>query len=185
MLGFDLLAKEYDTLRRVDRAASISDIIIKHIINGKNKSAMEYGCGTGLVGMRIASTVESLMFVDSSPEMIKQVSTKIKDQCIENASARSQDIVVSSANLPNFDYIFMSLVLHHIIDTELIFMRLHSLLNKGGHLLIVDLDEEDGKFHAEYADFDGHNGFSQIELIALSKGIGFYKAESETFYYGS
>ena len=81
------------------------------------------------------------------------------------------------------DYIFSSLVLHHINDTELILTNLFNLLNKNGKLLIIDVDTDDGNFHAHRTDFEGHNGYEHSFLIDLCKSIGFSEVEIKTFYH--
>jgi len=45
------------------------------------------------------------------------------------------------------------------------------------------LDEEDGSFHKNHPEFDGHNGFNQEELSKTLKSCGFKDIESNTFYY--
>lgn len=185
MEKFDSIAKDYDTDKRIQRAKVISDKIRSHVVPDKENTAMEFGCGTGLVGLELAPIFKSLLMVDASCGMIEQTKKKLNEMNLQTVTALCCDLTVSSDELPKFDYIFMSLVLHHIKDTEAILTRLHNMLNKGGHLLIVDLDKEDGSFHAKYPDFDRHNGFDQTELINLSKKAGCCKAEAETFYHGS
>lgn len=64
-----------------------------------------------------------------------------------------------------------------------IIKNFYELLNNHGYLCIVDLDEEDGSFHKNYPDFDGHNGFNQEELKKVLIGAGFRDIESNTFFY--
>ena len=47
----------------------------------------------------------------------------------------------------------------------------------------LDLDEEDGSFHHNFPDFDGHNGFNQKKLKAVLEKNNFKEVESETFFY--
>ena len=74
-------------------------------------------------------------------------------------------------------------LLHHIEDTEGITRNFYELLNEDGYLCIVDLNEEDGSFHKNYPDFNGHNGFNQNELKNILISNGFKNVESKTFYY--
>lgn len=53
---------------------------------------------------------------------------------------------------------------------------------KYGYLCIIDLDEEDGSFHKEDKDFNGHNGFNQNDLKNILLETGFKEAEVNTFY---
>lgn len=186
MENFDSFAKEWDTESRIERAKAIANEIRTHIeINSNKKSAVEFGCGTGLVGFQLTDCFKSITFADSSSGMIEQVKKKLSDANIQNASTLYTDFIETIPTDFRVDYIFSSLVLHHIIDTKTIFERLYKILNRGGHLLIVDLNTDDGSFHAKYPDFDGHNGFEQLSLINLSKEVGFSKVNIHTFYHNS
>jgi hypothetical protein len=45
------------------------------------------------------------------------------------------------------------------------------LLVEGGHLCVVDLDDEDGSFHG--ADFEGHHGFQRSTMSSHLARAGF------------
>ena len=181
-MNFDLQAKNYDIDRRVKRAQIIAEKILSYITDGDKKSAMEYGCGTGLVGLQLADKFHSVLFMDSSRAMIDEVKQKIVG--MRNASARYGDLIKTSLLDLRFDYIFLSLVLHHIKDTETILTRFGKLLHNDGRLLIVDLNKDDGRFHAGEAGFDGHHGYGHQELKDLLMKTGFHGVEIQTFYHG-
>lgn len=65
----------------------------------------------------------------------------------------------------------------------MITQKLGILKNEERSLCIVDLDKEDGSFHKEYEDFDGHNGFNQEELKDILTSVGFKDIQSNTFFY--
>ena len=58
------------------------------------------------------------------------------------------------------------------------------MLNVNGVLCIVDLDEEDGRFHKNEEGFNGHNGFNQQWLKEVVEEVGFKNITSRTFYNG-
>ncbi|MCL2201529.1 MAG: methyltransferase domain-containing protein [Oscillospiraceae bacterium] len=188
MENFDQMAESYDTENRIQRAELIAEKIRTHITCGSGKTAMEFGCGTGLVGLSLSGVFEKLLLVDSSSEMIKQVEAKLT-AFGKPAAHHTSEITVLCCDLLQeipenlkVDYIFSSLVLHHIEDTPAALQVFNKLLNDGGRLIIVDIDKEDGGFHAGYADFDGHNGFEQSELAELTVAAGFRAVEIETFH---
>jgi tRNA/tmRNA/rRNA uracil-C5-methylase (TrmA/RlmC/RlmD family) len=90
---FILTDKNSDTADRnyiykYQTAESILDKISKHIEKySVNESAVEFGCGTGLVGFQLIENFKSITFVDSSSGMIEQVNKKISGQGIKTASA--------------------------------------------------------------------------------------------------
>ncbi len=74
----------------------------------------------------------------------------------------------------------MSQVLLHINDIELILSRLYDILNKNGHLLIVDFDKNQTIVSGMV-----HNGFDQIELAGIMTKMGYKDIHSKIFYTGS
>lgn len=185
MENFDLIARGYDTDTRIERAKAVSEEIRLHIVDGNIKSALEYGCGTGLVGFGLINDFNTLLFVDSSSGMIEQVKQKLRDMDKPADTAICGDFMTAIPENISVDYIFSSLVLHHIKDTRTILSAFYNILHNGGQLLIVDIDTDDGSFHAKHHDFDGHNGFDQSELISLATETGFRKVYAKTFYHES
>jgi len=185
MEDFNLMAKGYDTDKRAERAKIIADEIRCHVHNGQEKTALEFGCGTGLVGLNLADDFKSLLFVDAFSAMVEQVQQKLRDMGKPVGDAICCNFITDVPRNIKVDYIFSSLVLHHIKDTKSILSRLYQVLNQGGHLLIVDINADDGSFHAKYPDFDGHNGFSRLKIMGLAKTAGFNNVSMKTFYYGS
>ena len=186
MENFDLMAKTYDTERRSNRAALIAEEIRAHITDGHKKSALEFGCGTGLVGFEMANDFASLLLVDSSPGMITEVERKLQSlNWPDNVSALCCDLAEAVPRDLHVDYVFSSLVLHHIGDTRDILSRVYSILNENGRILIVDIDEDDGGFHAGYPGYSGHNGFEKSALIRLAEESGFINVSAKTFFHGT
>ncbi len=182
-MEFDNYAKTWDSDKRITRAKTIAEEIIGSIENSGQSSAMEFGCGTGLISFNIYDKFKSVALVDSSEEMINILKSKINKYNADNMTPYLLDLSKGDVLQNKFDVIYSSMVLHHIDDIEGIIEKLYGLLNSGGCLCIVDIDEEDGSFHKNYPEFRGHNGFNQEALKnILSKG-GFKDVESNTFYY--
>lgn len=59
----------------------------------------------------------------------------------------------------------------------------YNLLNKNGILCIIDLDKEDGTFHINNKNFNGHNGFEHRYMKNVLKNSGFSNIKVKTFYY--
>jgi predicted TPR repeat methyltransferase len=177
---FDHQAQAFDTPYRQARAKVIAAAIRQHILP-KPCVAMEFGCGTGLIGMELMDCFSSLLFVDSSREMIRMVQEKIS----HTPSARAIQIDLTKEAMDDrFDFIFSSMVLHHIVDAQAILSVLRGLLRPGGRLVLVDLNPVDEGFHATDPDFTGHHGFDQQALGAMLKGAGFSAIQTNTFYKG-
>ena len=177
---FDSIANSYDNPERTRIAMVASDAIKEYLGDTRSKSAIDFGCGTGLVGMNLVNEFESLLFMDTSENMLDIVKKKITDVGALNARTLCFDFESSSQPDLRADYIFMAQVLLHIQDYEAVLAKLHAVLNDEGHLLIVDFNKND-KVVSEQV----HNGFDQEQLKALMLKIGFKDIRSKTIYSGT
>jgi ubiquinone/menaquinone biosynthesis C-methylase UbiE len=177
---FEMMANVYDTPERIKIAELSSDAIRGYLVDTKSKSAIDFGCGTGLVGLNLLNKFNSILFLDTSQNMINKVKLKLSELNIQKADTLCFDSEKESLSELHADYIFMAQVLLHIRDTELVLSRLYEVLKEGGHLLIVDFDKND-QIDSELV----HNGFDQIELADIMTKIGYQNVQSKTFYSGS
>lgn len=177
---FEAIANEYDTPERIKIAKITSNAIREYIVNGKDKSAIDFGCGTGLIGMNLFNDFHCMIFLDTSQNMIEQVKQKIADSNIKNADTLCFDFETAFRSDIHADCVFMAQVLLHINDVELVLSRLYEILNSEGHLLIVDFDKNE-----EIISDKVHNGFDQEKLIDLMTKIGFKEIKSKIFYTGN
>ena len=177
---FDQIANIYDTSERAHIAKLSSDAIRECIVDGKNKRAIDFGCGTGLVGMNLLNDFESLLFLDTSQNMIQEVKRKIADASIRHADTLCFDFEKDNLQDLRADTIFMVQVLLHIQDFQPVLRKLYDVLNEGGHLIIIDFDK-----NVEIDSELVHNGFDQAELADIMGEIGCKNIRSRTFHQGS
>ncbi|OBZ09034.1 methyltransferase type 12 [Bacillus sp. FJAT-27264] len=177
---FEMIANTYDTAERIQIAKVSSDAIREYLVDAKSKTAIDFGSGTGLLGMNLLGDFHSVLFLDTSPNMINQIKQKISDFNIQNADTLCFDFEKEGLSDLRADYIFMAQVLLHIADYELVLSRLYNVLNEGGHLLIVDFDKNENVVSDLV-----HNGFHQDELTDKMTKIGYGNIRSKTFYTGS
>lgn len=176
---FDRIAEHYDTPERIHSAKIIAEQIRTVLIDGAQKHVMEYGCGTGLVGLELVHNVKTMLFVDASCNMVQRVRQKLDLLQIKNAKAACFNLETQKLHALQADYIIVAQTLLHIKEIEPVLSGLFHFLPQGGHLIIVDFDKND----AVVSD-DVHNGFEQAKLISVLKKIGFVNAKAETFYHG-
>ena len=177
---FDLMANSYENPERVQMAKVSADAIREYLIDTKSKDAIDFGCGTGLIGMNLLNEFRAMLFLDTSQNMLKIIDQKISDTNALNASTLCFDFETSTPPGIRADYIFMVNVLLHIQDFESVLARLYDILNAEGHLLIVDFNKND-----EVVSDLVHNGFDQEQLKETMSKIGFKDIQSKTFYTGS
>ncbi len=130
---FEMIADIYDTPERIQIARVSSNAIREYLVDAKSKSAIDFGCGTGLVGMNLISDFNSMLFLDTSQNMIHQIEQKISSSNIQNAATLCFDFEKDSLSDLHADYIFMAQVLLHIKDIELLLSRLYEILEENGH----------------------------------------------------
>lgn len=176
---FDSMASFYDTSERIMISRIIADNIRKCIIDGKGKTAIDYGCGTGIVGMYLLGDFDKMIFIDASYKMIEEVKQKIDKLNIKNADAIFYDLTTDYPENLHSDYIIISQTLLHIKEIDLVLSRLYEVLNKDGHILIVDFNKDN-----EIISDEVHNGFDQKQLINTIEKLGFRNAKAKTFYHG-
>lgn len=176
---FEQLAKKYDTEKQIELSKVIVEEVKLELQDSKSKSLLDYGCGTGLVGLKLSEQVGSVLLVDSSKEMLEIVKNKISKKEITNSNVLLSDFTESTSEL-SADIVLVSLVLLHIPDTKKILRELFSILNDGGKLIIVDFDKNDQVSHPKI-----HNGFSHESLESILSEIGFKSINIKSFYQGS
>ncbi|SDD70315.1 Ubiquinone/menaquinone biosynthesis C-methylase UbiE [Paenibacillus sp. UNCCL117] len=177
---FEMIAHTYDTPDRIQIAKLSSDAIRHYLVDAASKDAIDFGCGTGLVGMNLLNEFNSMLFLDTSPNMINQIKQKINDLHIQHADTLCFDFEQDSLSDLHADYIFMAQVLLHIKDVQVVLSRLFDVLNDEGHLLIVDFNKNENIVSDLV-----HNGFHPEALADMMVQIGYSDIEFQTFYTGS
>ena len=173
---FNQMAVKYDTPKNKHMAKRAADATRNLLDESHKKSAIDFGCGTGLVGLDLLEDFKSMLFIDASIKMIEQVEKKLADKNTKKASVLCLDIE-KDAQLPNkVDTIILSLVLHHIQDNHRLLTKFYETLNEDGQLLIIEMEkqEKDSSDH-------GH-GMDRSALATTLAGIGYQNIQSDIFY---
>lgn len=180
-MNFDNKANIWDSEYRKKRAEKVADEISKSVSIDKNLNAMEFGCGTGLIGLNLINKLKSIHFVDNSQGMLDVLKTKMEKGNITNGIIDCIDIYKEHDKLPKFDLIFTSMALHHMPNVVGLLEIFYNKLTDKGQLCIVDLNKESGHFHADEKDFKGHDGFEQEWLNKKLNKMEYKNIKSYTF----
>ena len=171
---FDKEANEWDRDPiRIGCARAVAAAIRRSVPLTSGMTALEYGCGTGLVSFGLQPYLHHITLADSSAGMLEVLKEKIELNCIGNMTPLKLDLATDPLPAERYDLLYTSMTLHHIPETEKILQEFHDLLKTSGYLCIADLDKEDGSFHASFPDFSGHNGFHRPELAEKLEKAGF------------
>ncbi len=179
---FDDLARNWDTDYRIERARAVADEIRIWVPIGGRARMLEFGSGTGLVGLNLAGDVGSLTFIDSSSGMREVLREKIRLLDLGRKCVVEDDLFSAELELGGYECIVGSMALHHTADVDGAARRFFDLLAAGGRVCIVDLTSDDGAYHRNEPDFDGHHGFDPERLSAQFGGIGFKERYRTVFF---
>lgn len=182
MTNFDERAKDWDSdPKKVDRARVVADAIRASVHIRPGMTALEYGCGTGLLSFFLQEDFASITLADTSQGMLEVLSGKIKVAKTAHMHPVRLDLAVDPLPAQKFDITYSLMVLHHIPDPDLILRKFHQVLKPGGWLVVADLDEEDGSFHTD-GSTDVHLGFARDELQKQVEAAGFKEVRFSTVY---
>ncbi|MGA7298369.1 MAG: class I SAM-dependent methyltransferase [Rhodanobacteraceae bacterium] len=178
---FDAIAADWDdSPRRRDLAAHVAAAIKSSVPIKSDWNALEYGCGTGLVGAALAPDLGRLLACDVSPGMLSVLQQKAGAAGLDNLETRTLDLTSEPPPREPFDLIFSSMTMHHIADVAALIRTFHSMLKPGGWLALADLDAEDGSFHGDDVAGVMHQGFERNALQDELSAAGFVEIGART-----
>lgn len=170
---FDKEAAQWDAKPdRVRLANDVADAIIREMSPLGDVHALDFGCGTGLITLRLQPHVKKITGVDSSQGMLEVLRGKIRNQELRNVDTMRVDLEKGEHIKGTFGLIVSSMTLHHVPDTASLFRQWYALLESGGWICFADLDREDGSFHSD-ATGVFHHGFDRAGLRTLLQKAGY------------
>jgi ubiquinone/menaquinone biosynthesis C-methylase UbiE len=161
-----------------ERAELFATAIRAAVPLDRSVQLLEYGAGTGLVTQALRDVVGPVTLADSSAGMREVIATKIAAGAIPDARVWEVDLSTDPVPDEEFDVVVTVLALHHVVELEPVLSAFAALLTDGGHLGIVDFDEEDGSLHGE--GFVGHHGFDRDALRVTLEQTGFADVRFDT-----
>lgn len=172
MTDFDALAEGWDDdPRRTERARRAADAIADAIPLRDSMRVLEYGAGTGLLGIALAARVREVVLLDSSPGMVEVARRRAAEAGCGNITAEVGDLTVDAWTGEPFDLVVSLMAMHHVPDITLLLGRLHAATVDGGWIAVLDLEPEAGAYHDP--GFEGHHGFSRGALRRAFAAAGY------------
>jgi len=182
MNEFDQKAAQWDARPvRVERAQAVAAGIRAALPLSPQLTALEYGCGTGLLSFALQPQLGHITLADSSTGMLAVLREKIAAANIWDMTPLQLDLSADPLPAERFQLIYTLMTLHHIPDTDRMLRAFYQLLDAPGHLCVADLDKEDGTFHE--GEFHGHLGFDRDELDAKARQAGFQSIQFTTVFH--
>jgi len=164
---------------RVKMANNIANAILEAISLESTMNVLDFGCGTGLLTMRLQPFVSSINAVDSSAGMLEVLNQKIENQNIANITPQHLDIEQGDVLGGIYDLIVCSMTLHHVKETKPLIDQFSKITAANGYLCIADLDPDQGLFHGNNEGVF-HFGFNRDEIRKTLEEAGFGHIEFRT-----
>jgi ubiquinone/menaquinone biosynthesis C-methylase UbiE len=172
MNDFDAKARDWDNQPdRVERAKAVAAAIRRQVPLSTQMTALEYGCGTGLLSFFLQPYLGRITLADSSDGMLAVLAGKIAAAGANNMTPLKLDLVADPLPAGRYALIYTLMTLHHIRESDKLLAAFNALLEPPGVLCIVDLEKEDGTFHDP--GFEGHTGFDRAALTGQLLQAGF------------
>ena len=169
---FDEKAATWDAdPQRVKLANDVADAIIREMKPTRDMDALDYGCGSGLVTLRIQPHIRNITGIDSSKVMLEVIQAKVEKLGLKNVRTQFVDFERGGKAVGMFHLIVCSMTLHHVNEPASFLRHLYDLLLPGGFIGIADLDKEDGSFHNDNTGVH-HFGFERAHLKGLFEQTG-------------
>lgn len=178
--NFDQDARQWDEHPgKLKMAGDAAAAILREVTLTADMDVMDFGCGTGLLGLKLLPQVKSLTAVDSSQGMLAVLRDKIEAQGLTNVQSQFLDLTRGERPTGRYHLIVSSMTLHHVPDTAALFAEWFDLLHPGGQVAFTDLDTEDGSFHSDNTGVF-HFGFDRNHLRQLLHEAGFGEVRATT-----
>ncbi len=179
---FDEAAATWDAEpRRVELTSAVGRAILCQVQPTRDMDVLDYGCGTGLLGLFLLPHVRSVTGADSSPGMLKVLEEKIRSGGIQRMRTQKLDVQHDPVPESRYHLIVANMVLHHIDQTDALLAAFHRMLLPGGVVAIADLDSEPGLFHGpDVAASVFHHGFDRDALKDHLHQAGFIDVKDMT-----
>jgi ubiquinone/menaquinone biosynthesis C-methylase UbiE len=177
---FDTAAQTWDeNPTRVKLAGDVARAIRDTLPLTPDMDVLDFGCGTGLLALRLQPFVRTITGADSSPGMLAVLDNKIITSGLSNAKTVLFDPGDESTLTGEYDLIVSSMTFHHVPDIQSLFNLLYAHLRSGGRLGIADLDRDGGRFHDSNIGVC-HFGFDRAILKKEMGNAGFSHIRNRT-----
>lgn len=172
---FDASADEWDDDGKVTRSRVIATALRDRLAIDGSTTVFEYGAGTGLATQLLAAAgpLGQVTLAEPSEGMRRVAAAKVERGDLPT-DARVLDLDLTTDPVPDdvFDLVLVVMTLHHIPDVERVVAALAALAAPGGHVAVVELEADDGSFHAHLDQFHGHDGFTRDRMRTLLSEAG-------------
>ncbi len=95
-------------------------------------NVLDFGCGTGIMTLKLAGGIKHIHGLDFSAEMISEAIKKKNEANVTNVIFSQGTIFNDDLGKASFDKILAFSIIHLLEDSEKVIQRIHELLKPGG-----------------------------------------------------
>ncbi|MGA2158902.1 MAG: class I SAM-dependent methyltransferase [Dehalococcoidia bacterium] len=117
---------------RVRLANDIANAITEEVELKPDMDVLDFGCGTGLITVRLSPLVNSVMAVDGSQGMLDVLQAKIRHGNLTNVEIRRVDFEKKEILRGHYHLVVCSMTLHHVKEIGLLLDQFYKVVNAGG-----------------------------------------------------
>jgi len=174
-------AESYESEEWTQEMSSVVEAMISAKIPfHEQMHVMDFGAGTGLLSAAVAPMVKKITAVDISEAMLEKLTAK--KELKNKVHGLCQDIMVNPID-EKFDLIMTAFAMHHVEDTNKLIESFAAHLQRGALIALVDVDSEDGSFHADDSLGVFHWGFDRDDLKAILEMHSFENIDFKTAHH--
>jgi ubiquinone/menaquinone biosynthesis C-methylase UbiE len=178
--NFDNAAATWDeNPGRVKINHDIGSAILKQNILTPDMDVLDFGCGTGLLTVRLQPFVRSVTGIDSSAGMLNVLNDKIVKLNLPNVKTMLVDMEKGQKLTGSYHLVLCSLTLHHIPEIKPVLAQFNQVIAPRGYLCVADLDLDEGQFHEDKTGVF-HAGFDRKVMRQHLLEAGFEDITEET-----
>jgi ubiquinone/menaquinone biosynthesis C-methylase UbiE len=136
---FNSIASEWDLLKKdILGDLDLNEIIVSHI--EKCSVAVDLGCGTGDLLLKMKKVADNVIGVDSSSRMLEETRKRFqsKNGGIDLRLGEMEHLPLGNNEA---DCAVVSMVLHHLSNPGAVFSEANRILRQKGTFIIVDFDK--------------------------------------------
>ena len=171
---FDKVAATWDEEpRRLRLASEVAGCIAETMPLTSDIDVLDFGCGTGLLTLKLQPLVRTVTGVDNSQGMLDMLDSKTERLHVENVKTFKWDLDKDDMLEGRFHLVTSCMAFHHVKDVLKLLSTIHKVLHPSGHIAIADLDLDDGKFHEDHTGVF-HSGFDRgiLQKLFIESGFG-------------
>jgi ubiquinone/menaquinone biosynthesis C-methylase UbiE len=161
---------ERESVRLVDQATTLADILHSDTVYPAGSNVLEAGCGVGAQTIILARNSPNAKFtaVDLSGDSLRAAKERVSSQGFTNVTFHQNDIFHLPYEDDSFDHLFLCFVLEHLPNPVEALLCLRRVLKRGGSITVIEGDHGSTYFHP-----DSPSARKTIQcLVDIQAGMG-------------